>query len=98
MSGTPMKITLYGENDEVKGEFSRSFVPWKVLKKAVALMPSLSGDEMNEQAVDAIAELVVEAFGGQFTVDDLNDGADVGEMMAVVYAIVNRANPTMGQK
>jgi len=46
--------------------------------------------------VDALAALVVEAFGGQFTVDQLNDGADIGEMLTVLNLIVSKARTGMG--
>jgi len=42
--------------------------------------------------VDQIAGLVVEVFSDQFTLEDLDNGADVGEMLAVIQNIVARAN------
>jgi hypothetical protein len=53
-----------------------------------------------EQQIDALLELVVGFFGNQFTVQELRSGADVGEVMTVLMAIVGRAgaivskNPT----
>lgn len=97
-----MKITLYGQDDEVKKTFSRSFVPWRLLKQAVRLQKTLvktDGAEVSDEDLDNLASLVVEAFGNQFSIDDLNDGADVGEMMIVLQTIVNKAagalNPTL---
>jgi len=94
----PLKITLYDpETSEVKKEFVRGFVPWRVLKTAIRMAKSLEKlDEKNlsEEDVDAIAGLVVDAFGNQFTLDELNDGADLVEMMTVMQAIVAKANPT----
>ena len=95
----PMVIHLYGEDNEVKNTYSRSFVPWKMLKKAVMLSKEVVFDDMKAEDVDLIASLVVEVFGDQFTLEDLNDGADVGEMLAVIQNIVARAsgislNPT----
>lgn len=102
MSATAMRIVLYGDNDEVKATFSRSFVPWRLLKQAVKLQKTLSkadGGEVSEEDLDNLASLVVEAFGNQFSIDDLNDGADVAEMMTVLRTIVNKAagtlNPTL---
>jgi hypothetical protein len=96
----PMVIHLYGEDDELKKTFSRSFVPWKVLKMAVRLAPILDGATLDDAAVDALAGLVVEVFGNQFSLDDLNAGADLSEMMAVLQTITTKAkggltgNPT----
>lgn len=93
-----LHITLYGVDDEVKAEFSRSFVPWGILKKAAVLAPKLEAETVGEELIDGIAELVVEVFGKQFTVDDLNKGASVGEMMAVVKGLVSQVNFTLGQE
>ncbi len=96
-----MQITLYGEDSEPVKTFTRSFVPWKLLKKAISLSKELKEGELNEADVDNIAALVVDAFGNQFTVDQLSNGADVGEMMTVLKAIISRAaganntNPTL---
>jgi hypothetical protein len=101
MSGTPITITLYGANDEEKQTFSRTVIPWGILKKAIALSKSINEDAVGSQDIDAIAGLVVEAFGNQFTIQDLDVGADVGEMISVLKNIVARAgalvqaNPTM---
>ncbi len=98
-----LRLTLYGPNDEVSGEYQRSRISWGVLKQAVRLSKMLDqrkAEEMEEGDIDAIGQLVVEAFGGQFTTEDLDAGADIGEMIAVIQAIVARAgalvaaNPT----
>ena len=91
----PLKITLYDpETNEVKKEFSRSFVPWRILKKAIQLSKTLANidqAEITEADVDAIAGLVVDVFGDQFTVAELNDGADLSEMMTVLQSIISKA-------
>lgn len=92
---TPLKITLYDPaTNEVKKEFSRSFVPWRILKKAIQLSKTLANldqTDITEADVDAIAGLVVDVFGDQFTVAELNDGADLSEMMTVLQAIISKA-------
>jgi hypothetical protein len=100
MAGSPIQITLYGEDSEAKANFSRSFVPWRLLKAAIRLAKSLDKNDLSEEDVDALADLVVETFGRKFSVEELNDGADIGEMMTVLEAIISRAqgfapeNPT----
>ena len=96
MTSTMMQITLYDENSEVKKQITRSFVPWKLLKKAVRLSKSIDAENVSEDDMDALAELVVETFGNQFTVEELNEGADVSEMVAVLQAIVGKAGAAMG--
>lgn len=88
---TPIKITLY-EGDEEKKTYTCLIVPWGVLKKAIALTKNLNAENIGMEDIDAVAELVVMAFGKQFTVDDLDAGADVSEMLAVLQSIVARAS------
>lgn len=91
MAGTPISITLYGEGDEVLSTHTRMFVPWKILKAAVRLSKELDVNDMTEADVDALAGLVVEAFGNQFSVEDLDAHADVSDMVAVLQMIVGKA-------
>src|SRR4030042_260181 len=92
-------ITLYDpETNEVVKEYTRTFVPWKLLKRAVKLSKSIesfSADNLSEEVIDDLAALVVDTFGSQFTVDQLSDGADMGEMMTVLTGIMASAQGTV---
>jgi hypothetical protein len=88
----PIKITLYGAGEEPKQEYTCAIIPWGVLKKAIALTKSIDQNDVGEEDMDAIAALVVQAFGNQFTVQDVDAGADIGEMLAVMQSIVARAS------
>ena len=98
MTGTPIEITLYDENDEVKATFTRSIIPWKILKKAVRFSRNVDLDNISEDVIDELAGLIVEAFGDKFTIEDLDEGADVGDMISVIKGIISKAtkiiNPT----
>ncbi len=89
---TPMVITMYGEDNEVVATYNRSFVPWKMLKKAVKLSKEVDFEQLKAEDIDQVAGLVVEVFGDQFTIEDLDNGADVSEMLVVIQNIVSRAN------
>jgi hypothetical protein len=89
---TPMTLHLYDKNSEITKTFTRSFVPWKLLKEAVKISKNLDPKDMNEEDVEQLTGLVVAVFGDQFSVKELNDGADVGEMIAVLQQIVATAN------
>jgi len=102
MTPTPIRLTIYDpETNEVKAEHTTMIVPWKLLKKAISLAKTLNTnpDEMSDSDIDSLAGLVVEVFGGKFTVDELDNGADVSEMMAVIQQILAKAsgarNPTL---
>jgi hypothetical protein len=97
MSDTVLKITLYDQDNEVRAEFTRLFVPWKLLKASIRLMKKLDVNNITEEIVDELAALVVDIFGNQFTADELNEGADIQEMMTVIMALQAKAgalNPT----
>ena len=89
---TPMVIHLYDQNDEEVAVFSRSFIPWKALKKAIKLIKQIDLEDLKEEDIDLIAGLIAEVFGDKFTVEQLDDGADLGEMLAVLQNIMARAN------
>ncbi len=96
MSTTPLVIHLYDEEDNAK-EFTRAFVPWKLLKLSLRVAKQLDGKstaEMNEEDLDALSGLIAEAFGNKFSITDLDNGGDVTEMMAVMQNIIARAQGT----
>ncbi len=88
----PIELTLYDpETNEIKKTYTRSFVPWALLKRAIRMMKSIDTEEMKEEDMDELASLVVACFGDQFSVDEVNKGADAGEMVTVLQEIVSRA-------
>ena len=52
-------------------------------------------EHTEEMQMQAISEFVVDLFGNQFTVKQLEDGADVGEIMTVFRTVLSRANATV---
>lgn len=97
---TPMTLHVYGSDNEIQKTLTRSFVPWKLLKEAVKIAKHLNPDEMTDEDVDALTGLVVAVFGDQVSVQELNEGADISEMVAVLNQIVAKAsggaaNPTL---
>jgi hypothetical protein len=97
-SGTPIKITLYNPEDgEITAEFVQTFIPWRMLKRAVALS-KLDSENMTEADIDGITNLVVDTFGKRFDAEQLMDGADMGDMLTVIQQIVakaSKANPIL---
>ncbi|MDD5367458.1 MAG: hypothetical protein PHQ40_00370 [Anaerolineaceae bacterium] len=96
MSGTPITITLYDAEDAPIKTFTRSVVPWGILKRAIKMAKQLNTDaldpaNLDEKILDELAGLVVTIFGDRFTIDDLDKGADVTDMIAVIEQIVNKA-------
>lgn len=62
---------------------------WKTLKK--------SGEKMTteEAQIQAVSQFVVDLFGNKFTVRQLDEGADMSEIMSVFRAVIARANQAM---
>lgn len=93
---TPLRITLYDpETNEERETHTRMFVPWKLLKASVRLSKNLNANDITEDDADALAGLVVEAFGNKFSIEDLNEGSDIGEMITVMNQIIGRARGSM---
>jgi hypothetical protein len=88
-NGTPITLTLYDENDEPRETYSRGFVPWGILKAAMKLQ-HLDQENLTDEDVDRINALVVDFYGNQFTVQDLESNATLGEVFAVLTAIMSR--------
>ena len=88
----PLKITLYSAEDEPT-DYTRSIVPWGILKQAIELSAEIGdGENVSGELLDAIGNLVVSVFGGQFTLEELNEGANLPEVMAVLTSVIARAN------
>lgn len=88
---TPLKIRLYDPEGEYK-EFTQMIIPWGIMKMAVAISENMNLDKPTAADIDALAGLVVAVFGNRFSVQELDQGAELNEMMAVINGIVARAN------
>lgn len=104
----PITLTLYDKDDQPLKEYTRSVIPWGLLKKAVRLTDSFQeqpaakkrfgifpvSETVNaqERQMEAISQFVVDLFGNQFSVRQLEEGADMGEIMTVFQAVLQRAS------
>lgn len=52
----------------------------------------LDPKDMTEENVEELTGLVVAVYGDKFSIQELNEGADVSEMVAVLQQIVSTAN------
>ena len=89
-----IELELYDENNESVKKLARVVVPGGILKKAVRLARVLdkASDQLDESEIDQIADLVVQIFGeSNVTRKELDQYADVGDMMTVLMGIINRA-------
>lgn len=96
---TPIVLDLYDENNEKVKTCTRTFVPWKMLKKAVALNKAIGQKDANsfeESDMDALTNYIMELFSGQgLTIALLDEGADVQDMMNVIKSVMSYARGIM---
>lgn len=103
---SPIVLHVYDpQTQEVEHTYSINFIPWKILKQAIRLNKSLASknaEQYEESDLDEISSLVISACGNGLTVEKLDAGCDVTEMMTVIQAIVSRArgimDPTLPSK
>lgn len=99
MSQSLIVLNLYGEDNEQIRVCTRTFVPWKMLKKAVTLNKQIGKkkiDDFEESDMDALTSYIMEVFTGQgLTVDILDEQTDITEMMNVVKAVMSKARGVM---
>lgn len=89
--GAPINLTFYDpETNEVIETYSKTFVPWGILKTAIRLQGIMAQEQMSESDIDAINGLIVEFYGGRFTADQLEKCTSLDESMAVITAIMSR--------
>ncbi len=107
-----IKLTLYDENNEVKRELVRTFIPWGILEVALDLQEDFSSIEtdgkgnpvnIQREQIEKLTEFVMFLFGNSVTSEELNLGASLQDMFSTfrqVFVMVEQsmaANPTIGQ-
>jgi hypothetical protein len=95
----PIVLNLYGQDNELLRTCTRTFVPWKMLKKAVTLNKVIGKkqvDDYDESDMDALTSYIIEVFSGQaLSIEILDEQTDVTEMMNVVKAVMSKARGVM---
>lgn len=99
MRVSPIVLNLYDpENQEITKTYTLTFIPWKMLKKAVRLSKSLSAksmDQFEETDIDDITNFILGVFPNGLTVDVLDEQSDLSEMIDVIKGIINRTRGIM---
>ena len=105
-------LKLYDENNEVKQELSRSFIPWGILEIAIDLQEEFDNiqvDAENKQIdigreqLQKLTDFIVFLFGNKVTADELKNSASLEDMFSTfqqVFVMVSQMmtkNPTIGQ-
>lgn len=99
----PLKIVIYGVDNEVKRTVTRSIVPWGILERALEiqeLFEALTGDDgqpkLNLEQINALTDFVVYVFDDAVSAEELKRGASLQDMLALynqVFAMVSQVMP-----
>lgn len=93
--GTPITFTLYDAEDAPIQTYSRARIPLVIAERAIEL-DKLSKDEKSpEKIMAAIYQLVIDFYGGKFSIDELKAGSDFIELLSVINAIAKRTAELM---
>jgi hypothetical protein len=100
----PLTLTLYGVDDEVKRQVSRSIIPWGVLELAIDLQEEFENVAFNEAGdpqnitrdqVARLTDFIVFIFDNAVTADEVKSGASLADMFALYRQIFSRVSEIM---
>lgn len=96
----PLSLTLYGIDNEIKRQVTRSIVPWGVLERAIDLQESLSELQLDDQGQPVVTDVqlfrsqivdltdfVVFIFDDAITPEEIKRGASIKDMFALYQQI-----------
>jgi len=106
----PLSIKIYGVDNEIKREVTRSIIPWGILERALDLQAEFENLEFNEKGspigvnkeqVGMLTDFVVFMFDDSVSAEELKRGASLADMFALynqIFRMVGQImpkNPTM---
>jgi hypothetical protein len=92
----PLSIKLYGVDNEVKREVTRSIIPWGVLERALDIQEQFEDVELgadgmpqkiNREQIQQLTDFVVFIFDDAVTRDELKRQASLADMFALYQQI-----------
>lgn len=97
----PLRITLYGVNDEIKKELTRSIVPWGILERAIDLQDVFQNIDtaalanVSRDQIEELTSFVTFIFDDQVTADELKRGASLEDMFTLYTQIFTMVSQVM---
>ena len=86
-----ISLTLYNNEDEVIKTYEKSVIKWGLMKKAIKLGKNMDEKDFGEGDFDKISEFVCDLFDNKFTLKELEDGADMGEVFTAFKSVIKKA-------
>ena len=99
MAGTAIVLSLYDKetNEKIK-TYSQIFIPWKLLKLGIRLnkrIGSKPAAELEEADIDELTAYIKAIFPDELTVEQLDEHADISEMMTVMRSVIGKGHGVM---
>ena len=98
----PLKIVIYGVDDEIKRTVTRSIVPWGILERALDIQEQFDSlgvsdaqPQLNREQIQTLTDFVVYVFDDQITADELKRGASIQDMLALYNQIFKMVSQVM---
>jgi hypothetical protein len=100
----PLRITLYGVDNEIKREVTRSIIPWGVLEHALDIQEQFEDVELgtdgmpkkiDRDQIQQLTDFVVFIFDDTVTRDELKRGASLADMFALYQQIFRMVGQIM---
>lgn len=101
---TPLKLTLYGVDNEIKREVTRSIIPWGILEKALDLQEQFENIEfdkdqnpvgVNREQITQLTDFIVFMFDDTVQAEELKRGASLKDMFALYQQIFRMVSDIM---
>ena len=101
---TPLKLTLYGVDNEIKREVTRSIIPWGILEKALDLQEQFENIEfdkdqnpvgVNREQITQLTDFIVFMFDDTVQSEELKRGASLKDMFALYQQIFRMVSDIM---
>mgnify|MGYP001044565975 CR=1 FL=1 len=88
---TPIRFTLYDpQTGEVREEFATYIIPTGILEIALQLQNITDPKNLTPDEGVGIQQLIVDLFGGRFTLKDVQRYSELGEAWAVILNLANQ--------
>lgn len=105
--GGPITLIIYNpETHEPVKTLHQSIIPWGIMKrtmklaKSLKITPEMTQEEMiaslSDDAIDDLTGLVADVFAPRVTIEELNQGVELAEMLPVMMQVISKAFGQMG--
>jgi hypothetical protein len=100
----PLRLTLYGIDNEIKREVTRSIIPWGILERALDIQEQFDDVELgadglpqkiDREQIQLLTDFVVFVFDDAVTREELKRNASLADMFALYQQIFRMVGQIM---